>query len=279
MRLVRAELLKIRTTNAWWLFTLTAVLLAGLTFLLNMLQTSFLLDNTEDFTEEGVPPDQRDAVLAQIEPDYIASNLGTSGQFLGLLIVLVLGIMVVTTEFFHQTATTTFLTTPHRSAVIGAKLVAAALFGAVIWLFSTAITVPATALYLGSRDLGGHLTDAPVLRALALNLLAYVLWAIFGVGFGVLLRSQIAATVTGIVLYLAGYIGAVIIFSVLQNWLEWDWIPKLQVIVPSLASQLMVNNTDLPGSPPQWLGAVVLIGYAAVSGVIGTLIVRTRDVS
>jgi ABC-type transport system involved in multi-copper enzyme maturation permease subunit len=278
MRLVRAELLKIRTTNAWWLFTLTAVLLAALTFLLNMLQTNFLLDNTEEFSR-GADAEQRAAILAQVQPDYIASNLGTSGQFLGLLIVLVLGIMVVTTEFFHQTATTTFLTTPHRSAVVGAKLVAAALLGAVIWLFSVIITVPATALYLASRDLNGALGDAAVLRALGLNLLAYVLWAIFGVGFGVLLRSQIAATVTGIILYLAGYIGALIIFTVLQNWLEWDWIPKLQVIVPSLASQLMVNNTDLPGSPPQWLGAVVLIAYAAVSGVIGTLIVRTRDVS
>ena len=278
MRLVRAELVKIRTTNAWWLFTLTAVALAGLTFLINMLQTSFLLDNTQQFVE-GQPPEQREAILAQVRPDYIAANLGTSGQFLGLLIVLVLGIMVVTSEFFHQTVTTTFLTTPHRSAVVAAKLVAAALLGAMIWLVTSVLTVPATLIYLGAKHLDSGLGDAPVLRALGLNLLAYVLWAIFGVGFGVLLRSQIAATVTAIILYLAGYIGALIIFTVLQNWLHWDWIPKLQVIVPSLASQLMVNNTELPGSPPQWLGAVVLIAYAAVAGVIGTLIVRSRDVS
>ena len=36
----------------------------------------------------------------------------------------------MTNEFFHQTATTTFLTTPHRTAVILAKLVAAIVLGA-----------------------------------------------------------------------------------------------------------------------------------------------------
>ncbi|WP_213452524.1 ABC transporter permease subunit [Rhizomonospora bruguierae] len=278
MRLVRAELVKIRTTNAWWLFTLTAVVLAALTFLLNLVNTNYLLDHTDALTE-GLGPEQQQAILAQLKPDVIAANLGTSGQFFGLLIVLVMGVMVATTEFFHQTVTTTFMTTPHRSTVIGAKLVASALLGALIWLVTSALTIPATLIYLASRHLDAGLGDASVLRAYGLNLLAYVLWAIFGVGFGVLLRSQIAATVTAIILYLAGYIGALIIFSVLENWLGWEWIQKLQVIVPSLASQLMVTNAELPGSPPQWLGAVVLIAYAAVSGVVGTLIVRTRDVS
>jgi hypothetical protein len=32
-------------------------------------------------------------------------------------------------------------------------------------------------------------------------------------------------------------------------------------------------------APPQWVGAVVLIGYGVVAGVIGTLITRRRDIS
>lgn len=278
MRLIRAELLKIRTTSAWWQFALTALVVTALTFLLNMFQTSYLLDNAPTITKD-MPPDQAAQVLAQVDPVQVTSNLATSGQFLSLLIVLVLGIVVITSEFFHQTMTTTFLTTPHRSAVIAAKLVTAAVLGALIWAINTAFTLPATALFLAGRGLSDHLGDAGVLRALALNLLAYVLWAVFGVGFGVLLRSQIAATVTGIILYLAGFIGALIILNIIQSRFNADWVQKLQVIVPSMASQLMVNGTELPGNPPQWLGAVVLIAYAAVAAVIGTLIVRTRDVS
>jgi ABC-2 type transport system permease protein len=278
MRLVRSELIKIRTTNAWWLFALIALVLTGLTFLINMWQTSFALDNPELVTQ-GTNETQAEQARASLEAVNIAANLSTSGQFLSLLVVLVLGIVVVTSEFFHQTATTTFLTTPHRSAVIAAKLVAGALFGALIWLLNTLLTMPLTALFLASRDLSVQLTEGPVVRAVLLNLLAYVLWAVFGVGFGVLLRSQIGATVTGIILYLAGFIGALIIFNVLANQLDAPWLLEWQVIVPSIASQLMVSGTELPGNPPQWLGAVILLGYATVAAAIGTLIVRTRDIS
>jgi hypothetical protein len=81
------------------------------------------------------------------------------------------------------------------------------------------------------------------------------------------------------VLYLIGTTAAGIIFTVVSNWLDLDWIAKLQVIVPSIASSLMISGTQLPGNPPQWSGAAVLIGYAVVTGLIGTMIMRTRDIS
>jgi hypothetical protein len=51
------------------------------------------------------------------------------------------------------------------------------------------------------------------------------------------------------------------------------------VLIPTTASQLMISGTELPGSPPRWVGAVVLIGYALVTGVLGTAIMRRRDIS
>ena len=47
-----------------------------------------------------------------------AANIFTSGQLLNLMFIVVLGALMVTNEFFHQTATATFLTTPHRTRVI-----------------------------------------------------------------------------------------------------------------------------------------------------------------
>jgi hypothetical protein len=51
------------------------------------------------------------------------------------------------------------------------------------------------------------------------------------------------------------------------------------VIVPTSASALMIAGSDLPGNPPRWVGAAVLIGYALVTGVIGTAIMKRRDIS
>jgi ABC-2 type transport system permease protein len=278
MNLVRSELLKIRTTNTWWLFGLGALVMLVLAFLFNAVSAHFTLQSANK-PPEGVSADQMEQLRAQADSLYQAANLYTSGQFFGLLFVMLLGIIVVTNEFYHQTATTTFLTTPHRTAVVVAKLVTATMIGATFWLVTTILTIPATIIFLGGEGLDNHFGDWGATRAILLNLLAYTLWGIFGVGFGVLIRSQIGATITAVVLYLLGTAAAGIIFSLLQQWLDADWISKLQVIVPSIASQLMISGTELPGNPPQWVGAAVLIGYAVVTGGIGTLLVRTRDIS
>ncbi|GAB3174640.1 ABC-2 family transporter [Micromonospora palomenae] len=277
MNLVRAELLKIRTTNTWWLFGLGALVTLALAFLVNALNANLTLSGPQDV--EGLPEEQAAQVLASADEVYQAANLFTSGQYFGLLFVLLLGIIVVTNEFYHQTATTTFLTTPHRTVVVTAKLVAAALIGAFFWLVTTVLTVPATLIFFAAKGWDAHLGDWDITRAILLNLLAYVLWGVFGVGFGVLIRSQIGATITAVVLYLVGTTAANLVFFLLQQWLEQDWISKLAVIVPSTASSLMISGTELPGNPPQWVGAVVLIAYAVVTSAAGSLIMRRRDIA
>lgn len=276
MRLISSELLKIRTTNTWWIFGLITVPLWALALGYNWLQTEFLLNPPAD--GGGVPADQQATIEAARDLSVIGANVYTSGQFFGVLMVMLLGVVVVTSEFFHQTATTTFLTTPHRTAVILAKLAAASLFGLGFWLVTTLLNLPLGVLILSGYDVGTQFGDPAVWSAVGLNALAYLLWAVFGVGFGVLIRSQIGATITALLLYLAGSIGAAIVISVLATQFG-EWINNLQVLVPSSASQLMVSGDELPGNPPRWTGAAVLIGYAVVTGFIGTMIVRRRDIS
>ncbi|MEJ3743981.1 ABC transporter permease subunit [Actinomycetes bacterium KLBMP 9797] len=277
MNLVRSEFLKIRTTNMWWLFALGAFLLWALTFFINAVTAYVTL--AESTTPEGMSAEDAATFEATQDVVYQAANLYTSGQFFGLMFVLLLGIVLVTSEFHHQTITTTFLTTPHRTAVITAKLVAAALTGAAFWLVTTLINIPATMIFLATQDLPNEFGDPAVFRAIGLNLVAYLLWGILGVGFGVLIRSQIGATVTAVVLYVIGTLAVGIIFQLLAVWLEARWIINLQYGLPSSASTLMVSGRNLPDQPEYWVGAVVLVVWALVTGTIGTLITRTRDVS
>lgn len=275
-RLIRSEFLKLRTTNAWWLFLLGALVMLGLAILFNWLQADFVFSDlsTEDLSEEETA-----SLLAQADPIYQASNLYTSGQFFGLLFVMMIGIIIVTSEFHHQTATATFLTTPHRTAVILAKLLVAALFGAGLWLICFVINLPATIGILSAYDQPSLLGEWAVQRSILLNLLAYALWGVLGVGFGVLIRSQIGATITAAVLYLLGTTAVTIGVFLLQQWLDQDWIENLQYAFPSVASGLMVSGVSLPEQPPYWVGALILVGWALVTGVIGTLITRRRDIS
>jgi ABC-2 type transport system permease protein len=276
MSLVRSELLKVRTTSTWWVFGLIMLPLWALAVLYNW--GTLNAQQNLDAADSGLSADQAEQVRVAGEAVNLATTLYTSGQFLGVLLVMLLGAIIVTNEFFHLTATTTFLVTPVRERVVLAKLAAAVVLGLVFWLGTTILNLIVVPFILDALNVGAQLGEAAIWRAVALNGLAFALWAILGVGFGVLIRSQLAATLTLSIAYVIGNFGATLVFFLLTQYVA-EWTSKLQVIVPTAASQLMIAGTELPGNPPRWVGAAVLIGYALVAGLIGTAIMRRRDIS
>lgn len=276
IKLVRSELIKIRTTNAWWWLGIGA-------FVITALVLAFNIGTAHYYLNEALPTDVSGEELEYSSSlrDVVgqAANIYTSGQFFGLLFVMLIGILMVTNEFHHQTATTTFLTTPRRTAVIAGKLLGATVVGFGFWLFTTLIDVVAGAIYLEIDGFGPHLGDWQVVRAILLNLVAYAIWTVLGVGFGTLITNQIGAVITAVVLYLIGTQAAQLIFYGLAELFHNDGLREWQVIVPSIASQLMISEIRLPDTPPQWVGAAVLVAYAVVTGMVGVALTRRRDIS
>jgi ABC-type transport system involved in multi-copper enzyme maturation permease subunit len=272
MNLVRAELFKVRTTALWWIMAIVLVPLYAASVLVNWATANATA------TADGAPESQAEQIEAALQPINIATNLYTSGQYMGVLIVLLLSAIIVTSEFFHLTATTTFLVTPRRESVILAKFAAAIIVSLIIWVFTTLLNLVVVPPILSSLDLGSQLGEPAVWRAIALNGLAFVLWAILGVGAGVLIRNQLAATLILAIMYTVGSSAVQVIFFLLTENVA-RWFENLQVLNPTTASQLMIAGTELPGNPPRWVGALVLIGYAAVTGVLGTVLTKRRDVS
>ena len=279
-RLIRAEITKIRTTKTWWLLSLGIIAFAGLALLTNGVGHHYEL-----YPPSGAQPgpDEQATIAAAHTPAglaKIAADMMTSGQFFGVLLAMIIGILVITNEFFHQTATTTFMTSPHRTTVIMAKAVAAVLFGALFWLIATVIDVIITPLYMSGQHVSASLTDWTVVRSVLLNLLAFAIWSIVGMGLGTLINSQIGAVVTGMVAYLVGTAAVAIIFRLLYNWLNKTWILTSEVVFPSVASEVMITpGRAYPHAPPQWAGGVVLVGWAIVTGFIGIMLTRRRDIS
>lgn len=266
--LIRSELLKIRTTRAWWWFALGTLLWTAVALAFNM-WFAWLAFNE---------PSQLGGEAALTSPAYHGGNVYTSGQFLGLMFVMLIGILMVTNEFYHQTVTATFLATPHRTVVIMAKLITATMIGLGFWVVLTGIDLVAGSIFFQSQGAGTLLGEWEVQRSILLNLAAFAVWTIFGVAIGTLITAQLAATILAAVLYLVGTQVAGLLFFLLSNWLG-DWVLKWQVIIPSIASQVMTTGgSDIPGTPEWWVGALVLLGYAVVAGLAGILITRMRDI-
>ena len=268
MSLFRAELLKLRTTSLWWIFALILVPLWGVALAYNWLAV--------EVTTSEAGSGFENAGFGSVET--VVSGLYTCGQFGGVLLVVLLSAILVTSEFFHLTATSTFLTTPRRERVILAKMATAVVIALVVWLVTTLLNLAAAPLVLSTVDRPSYLGQSFVWQAIGLNALAFVLWALLGVGAGVLIRSQIGATITLSVLYVVGTQILTIVFTVLSS-MVWEPFMGLRVLVPTLASELLITGPLLPDDPPRWVGGLILLGYAVVTAVLGTLITRRRDVS
>jgi ABC-type transport system involved in multi-copper enzyme maturation permease subunit len=290
-RLYRAEFAKLTTTGAWWTLTVVSVLTVGLDLIVNTANAHNAIANAvqaPDFTGPGLTQAQVDAMLAQWRStlnlhdvlNEVATSLYTSGRFLGVLIITVFAAMMVAGEFHHQTATATFLGAPRRSPVIAAKFAAALTIGAALWLVTTAADLLVGVLVLRGEGYGTQLGDASVLRSIALGLPLYLCWAVFGVGLGALLRTQLQSVAAAAVLYLlVGTLWAAICNG-LANWLHLKWITSLAVAAPQIASDVMISQGPFfDSAPPAWVGALVLAAYAIGTPLVGTAAIRRHDIT
>jgi ABC-2 type transport system permease protein len=264
LRLLRSERIKVTSTKTWWLFGIAVVVTTALTLLANIGNTWNSLHNGGD----GTPPNGFDDVTQA--PAHLvqrfAADIFTSGQYFGGLFAMLLAILLITNEYYHQTATTTFLATPKRTYVIASKFLMAMLVAAIVWIVT--------------NELGSWTVE----RAILINLLMFALWGVFGLGIGALLRSQIGATVTAALLYTIGAYAAVAVFALLRTFVyHHDSVYRGLVLYPAFAAQIAssADSTGLPGGTHVvwWVGALVMVAYGVVMAGIGTWILRKRDIS
>jgi ABC-type transport system involved in multi-copper enzyme maturation permease subunit len=178
IRLIRVELLKIRTTRLGYGLLAAA---AGLTVLFSILEA-----NSAGGTGGYSPP-----------PLYTPSGFSavTGGGIWCLVFAAVLGVTISSGEFRHHTATLTYLAAPARTRVLVAKAAAGALGGAIFGLTGFAITLGTGLGFTASDGYRVPVSDATMASHGAGALLAGALLAAIGVAAGSLVRSQLAAVI------------------------------------------------------------------------------------
>jgi ABC-type transport system involved in multi-copper enzyme maturation permease subunit len=264
-RAISAEFRKFFTTRLWWGMAI-AVFLSGalLALLFGLLFTSSAVAG-----EQGVPT--TDLALAR--------NVFTGGIGVGYLLTLAVGVMTIGSEYRHKTITSTFLSTPKRVRVMGAKVISLLVVGAMYGVISLIGAVGVGALILSSR---GHspFADPQIWRSLALALLVLGLWALIGLGAGILIPNQVAALLISVGV---AWIVEPIISGVLTIP---EWGKSISPYLPSQATSAMLGSegTAFGGGGTArmlswWAGALVLAAYAAVMAGVGSFLTVRRDIS
>ena len=278
VRLLRAEFMKLRTTSAGWVFLTGFVMFTALALTINGFGNYSLLHPEQGLVSPAQALAQTAHARSPAGAATMAASMMTSGQLFGVLFALLLGVVIVTSEFANQTAAVTFVTVPRRVTVIRAKVAAAACCGALFWLIGVVIAAVATPLFLYTQHVSASLAGWTVTRSVLLNLLAFVAWGIFGLGLGAVLRSQLASVVAAAVVY-AGSFGAILVFTALYNLFHQGWMLGAPVIAPAVASEVMITSGPaFPNAPPAWVGGIILIGYVVALTAGGIALTKRRDV-
>ena len=132
-RLLRAEFMKIRTTDTGWLFLAGFIAFTALALTVNGFSTHYQLYPEQGSGDGAQALAQAAQARTPAGVAAISASMMTSGQRIGVIFALLLGVLIVTSEFANQTAAVTFVTVPRRATVIRAKLAAAACCGALFW--------------------------------------------------------------------------------------------------------------------------------------------------
>lgn len=238
MKLLRAELLKLRTVRTTW----------------TMLGIGLLVEALFAGLYVGL------VSLDDVGPiDEVLTGTG-----LLMLMLLVLGVLAITTEFRHGTVGTTFLAEPRRWPVMAAKLGAVLLTGILAGLAYVAVNGGLALPLFESRE-GSLPSSGDIASIYAGVVVSFGLLAAFGLGVGAIVRNQVGAI-----------IAAFAFFFVLSS------LPEL---LPGDVGDYFPAQAigSLHGLPEEGLGQVagglVLAGWSGGLVLIGTLLIRRRDLN
>ena len=237
--LISAEVLKLRTTRGAFLLLLGTV---------GIVVFTIVAPGENALRELAHPLHEQQGVL-------IVSMLTR-------ILLLVLGIKAVTEEFRHGTITPTLLAAPRRHKVVAAKAVALAGAGAIFALVTVATMLLSMNLVANMNDI----TVAPLgdgSRTLLGTLATGVIWPVFGLGIGLLVRSQVAAIVGGVV-WLMG--------------LEQMIGGRLGRLSDFLPGEAGLAGAIAPSSRALWIGSLALFGWAVLTSLGGAFMLRRRDI-
>ncbi len=191
----------------------------------------------------------------------IGNFMGMTGMPQGILLP-VMGVLLITSEWSQRTALVTFTMSPSRSKVLVAKVIAAFLLGITAVIVAGLLAAAFTAV--GGADDPWSTGDISFFEMMAKFGLFQTINILWGVGFGLLLLNSAAA----IVLYFA----VPMVLSILANvWSAMDDIgPWVDL---GTSSQELFSTDGLTATEWQHIlvGVLIWVGIPMVLGTIRLL--------
>ncbi len=252
--LVRSEVRKITSTITIWVMTAIGIGLAVIGTLLSLLMP------------QGAGMGEFTGTDSQVA-GFVDQVGGAS------IIVLVVALLAMTTEFRHGTIGRTLQITPSRTQVVLGKLIATTIY-AVVFLV-VGLVVVGLIVVIGAATRGVSLeVGQDTGMAVWYGLVGLSLTAWFGVALGALLRSQVVALTLSLIWMFVVEQAFIGLAPDIGRWLPFNALNA--VFIPAEMGEAM-GDAGLPYLDPL-MGLTVFLGYVVVAGTAAVVLMRTRDV-
>lgn len=205
----------------------------------------------------------------------IVAQAATFGSMFTVLIMGVLGVLAITSEYASGMILSSLTAVPSRTPLLLAKALVVAALAFLIGVLSAFGGALLSGLVLGDGALKAFV-DPNVVVSLFGNALYLTLAALLALGIGALLRSSAGAiSVVVALLFIAP-----IVFQVLSVT-GWEWVPEVANWLPanlgSALSSSAMQPADVVGSVSYWGALGGLTAWAAVALVPAAVLFKTRD--
>jgi hypothetical protein len=196
----------------------------------------------------------------------VALGVALTGFGVGQLVVLVLGVLAVTTEFASGMAQVSLTVAPRRTRLLLAKTLVVTLYCALLTAVLTVVCA-AAAFTLTEVPGGLELSSPEVLRPVGLQVVHGALVAVLAVALGAVLRSTAGAV----------GIGAALVFVLPPALALWG--KELALRASQALPALRVGEDAFAAVATTWpVGLAVVAGWAVLAWLLGAVLLERRDV-
>ncbi|GAA2025964.1 ABC transporter permease subunit [Catenulispora yoronensis] len=232
---------------------------------------------------------QSESTSKQDLADFDPVRMSMFGIVFGQLVIVVIGVMTLSSEYSTNMIRTSLSAMPRRGVVYSAKLLVFTAVALVTGMFCSF-----TSYFIGQiffrtvhiRELQGNARHVIAVRDLSTTLSTpHVLRAVIGGGLYLTVSALLAFGLAALLRHTAGAItasiGALFVTFIMTQFLPHDWAAKVDKWVPFLAgSQIWgvrkLGGSDIPMLSP-WTGFAMFAAYAAVAIAFGAVLFRRRD--
>ncbi len=262
--LIRAELIKFRSLRStWFSLALMVILTVGLGWL-------FGFARAHEYHQDmhRIASGQTIGLAFPIIPD--AATISLNGIMLAQLVIGVLGVLIVSSEYASRMILTTTSSTPRRLPVLFAKV---AVFTVVVGIVAEIAMVFAFIVGQGRAEEHPSVrvgSSPGAARAVFGGGLYLICIGLLGVGLAFILRNTAGAISTLMAL--------VLVLPLLAQALPHPWNNDVSKYLPLIAgTQIITTPYRDPAQLAPWAGLGVAALWALAALVLGGIVLRRRD--